>query len=198
MNGSAPSWLLDASLWAASITAVIIFVKVLTGWGPFQFVWKHLVRQPATDAMGQVVREQVTPMLTQMLHQVLPNNGESFRDAVDQNGAKLDEFMAYQHEKNHDIINTVMGTRGRVMRVEQTLAECKDQMEATHSRVEDIISGTLRVKSDLIRDAAVVKAAVDEVADDLAASQVRADAVPTGEPPGVAADAGARSEPDEP
>lgn len=149
MFADTPSWLIDSSLWAGSITAVIVFLKVFTGWAPFQFVWKRLVHDPARSAMGDVVREQVEPMLTEVLSQVLPNGGSSFRDAVDATNTKLDEFMAYQHERNHDLINTTLGTSGRVMEVVENLDLCKTEIAGLRVRLDGLTARAVQVKSDL-------------------------------------------------
>lgn len=144
MIGVTPPWLIDSSLWAGSITAVIVFLKVVTGWKPAQFVWQRLVHDPARGAMADVAREEIQPMLEQVLGQILPNGGKSFRDAVDKTNAKLEEFMVYQHEANHRMDGTIKVAVKGIASVGQIV---QDHTEDDAAKFGTIIDGMAEAKA---------------------------------------------------
>ena len=54
--------------------------------------------------------------MTQRTHkQVVPNSGSSLRDSVDRIENRLDAFVDYQRDKNHEFTNSLMALEGRLV-----------------------------------------------------------------------------------
>lgn len=149
MIAQAPPWLLDASIWAGACVAILTFAKVLTGFAPVRWIWKRLVHDPVQEGLRSVVQEEVQPMLQEALAELRTNGGSSFRDVVEQNRTDLKEFMAYQHQRNHDLINQGMGNQGRLMRLEQQVATCGQRIEDVAGQVAEVQRLDQEVKHDL-------------------------------------------------
>lgn len=106
-----------------SLAAIVTAVKVLTGWGPFRWVWRRLVHDPVQEGLRSVVKAEVHPMLAAALTELRPNHGTSLRDAVDRLSVDVAEFKDYQHNRNHDMLNGVQVAIGRTALLEIAVAE---------------------------------------------------------------------------
>lgn len=140
-----------SSYWQATVAlaALVTAMRVITGFAPVRWVWKRLVHDPVQEGLRAVVQEELKPMLDAALGELRPNHGSSFRDAVDRVGSNLKEFMAYQHSRNHDLINQGMSTQGKILRIEAAVSECREQIAEVRGQVEEVQRHEEQIAADM-------------------------------------------------
>ena len=175
VSGSAPSWLLTASLWAVSFTGVIVFVNVFTKWGPFKFVWERLVTGPRREELVSVIDQHIKPVmehnrvtLETALAELRPNGGGSLRDALDKlhQDVRENNDAAVLAVKSAE--NAAHAAEGAVEASERAAAKVDAFERYQHDRNHDIlnhmtvVSGFTRLLDEKVTGYMVEDAAAHE------------------------------------
>lgn len=101
-------WLLWLGGGAAALLAVDRAIRAFIG------LW--------ANAVGAVIDKTVGPDISYIKAELSPNHGTSMKDAVtrldrwsavvDVRLAAVEEFIPYQHERNHDVVNHLTSIKG--------------------------------------------------------------------------------------
>lgn len=65
-----------------AISAAVVAIKVVTGGGPFKWLWDRLIHQPVREGLREVIVAEVSPFLRAVEAELTTNDGSSLRDAV--------------------------------------------------------------------------------------------------------------------
>ena len=111
-----------------AISAAIVAIKVITGGGPFKWLWDRLIHQPVREGLREVIVAEVSPLLEAVRAELTTNGGSSLRDAVNR-------------LEHHGLIleSQLKGVQDGVDEAKSTAAEVRHDLEAS------ILSGQHRL-----------------------------------------------------
>lgn len=83
------STLTTTALVLGSLAGIVTAIRVITGWGPLRWLWRHLVHVPVREGLRAVIADEVRPLLDDIHRELSFNSGKSVKDVVHSIAAEL-------------------------------------------------------------------------------------------------------------
>lgn len=104
-----------------AVAAMLTAIKIITGAGPFRWVWNRLIHQPVRESLREVITAEVSPLLESVRAELTTNGGSSLRDAInrlERQGARLEagleEAKTTAAEVRHDLEASILAAQNRL------------------------------------------------------------------------------------
>jgi hypothetical protein len=104
-----------------AVAAMLTALKIITGAGPFKWVWDRLIHQPVRESLREVINAEVSPLLESVRAELTTNGGSSLRDAInrlEKQGARLEDGLAEAKataaEVRHELEASILAAQNRL------------------------------------------------------------------------------------
>ena len=104
-----------------AIAAALTAIKIITGGGPFKWIWNRLIHQPVRESLREVIVDEVSPLLESVRAELTTNGGSSLRDAInrlekqgDRLEAGLKDAEATAASVRHELEISILAAQNRL------------------------------------------------------------------------------------